>query len=223
MLKRLKVNGAPAGPFSFIFSNVLFDNVLWVSYLKYPFFKKNVRKETGSRMKEGKKEKKIHRGKGWRGGGCIMGVFCGNQNYVLCPQTIRRGGRGLRSSYQKKKNPPYFFCARGTPSFFCFFFPLLPPFSAESVMSFTHPTVLRKNTTILLITNRGNSCAEYGPNVCVCVWKRQRHQEGRVRERYMMVLPGGYAFHKFSQNVTSFHKFSQHENRYKIVKAGEKW
>ena len=38
-----------------------------------------------------------------------------------------------------------------------------------------------------------------------------------------MVLPGGYAFHKFSQNVTSFHKFSQHENRYKIVKAGEKW
>ena len=39
----------------------------------------------------------------------------------------------------------------------------------------------------------------------------------------MLVLPGGYAFHKFSQNVTSFHKFSQHENRYKIVKAGEKW
>ena len=37
-----------------------------------------------------------------------------------------------------------------------------------------------------------------------------------------LVLPGGYAFHKFSQNVTSFHKFSQHENRYKIVKAGEK-
>ena len=40
---------------------------------------------------------------------------------------------------------------------------------------------------------------------------------------YTMVLPGGYAFHTFSQNVTSFHKFSQHENRYKIVKAGEKW
>ena len=39
----------------------------------------------------------------------------------------------------------------------------------------------------------------------------------------MLVLPGGYAFLKFSQNVTSFHKFSQHENRYKIVKAGEKW
>ena len=38
-----------------------------------------------------------------------------------------------------------------------------------------------------------------------------------------LVLPGGCAFHKFSQNVTSFHKFSQHENRYKIVKAGEKW
>ena len=39
----------------------------------------------------------------------------------------------------------------------------------------------------------------------------------------VLVLPGGCAFHKFSQNVTSFHKFSQHENRYKIVKAGEKW
>ena len=39
----------------------------------------------------------------------------------------------------------------------------------------------------------------------------------------LLVLPGGCAFHKFSQNVTSFHKFSQHENRYKIVKAGEKW
>ena len=38
-----------------------------------------------------------------------------------------------------------------------------------------------------------------------------------------VVLPGGCAFHKFSQNVTSFHKFSQHENCYKIVKAGEKW
>ena len=37
-----------------------------------------------------------------------------------------------------------------------------------------------------------------------------------------LVLPGGCAFHNFSQNVTSFHKFSQHENRYKIVKAGEK-
>ena len=39
----------------------------------------------------------------------------------------------------------------------------------------------------------------------------------------MLVLPGGCAFHKFSQNVTSFHKFSPHENCYKIVKAGEKW
>ena len=53
-------------------------------------------------------------------------------------------------------------------------------------------------------------------------WGNERFEQKKMKIE-KVVLPGGYAFHKFSQNVTSFHKFSQHENRYKIVKAGEKW